>query len=331
MNKHSQSELDVIVIGSGLAGLSAADELCSAGYSVLIIDKGRGIGGRLATRRIAEATFDYGAQFFTARSTRFKDCVREWIKAGIAEEWYSSYPGNPNGHPRFRGVPTMTAVAKHLGKGKNVQQATRVERLVQTSTGWKVLTDTDQAFEAKALLITCPVPQTLALLSSSNITIAESTLQRLRKIDYERCIAVLATLDKPSDIPAPGALYLEQGPIAWISDNQLKKLSSVPSITIHGSANFSLDHFDHDRQQVGQTLIEAAKPYIGNSQIIDFQVHGWRFSKPITVDDSESLLITQTTQLPPIAVAGDAFAGPRFEGAVVSGWSAAQILQTALQ
>ena len=105
----------------------------------------------------------------------------------------------------------MTAVAKHLGKGKNVQQATRAERLVQTPTGWKVLTDTDQSFEAKALLITCPVPQTLALLSSSDITIAEPTLQRLRKIDYERCIAVLATLDKPSDIPAPGALFWNRG------------------------------------------------------------------------------------------------------------------------
>ena len=71
-------------------------------------------------------------------------------------------------------------------------------------------------------------------------------------------------------------------------------------------------------------LMDAAKPYIGNSQIVDFQVHGWRYSKPISVDDSESLLITQSSQLPPIAVAGDAFAGPRFEGAVVSGWSAAK-------
>lgn len=331
MDKHCQPELDVIVIGSGLSGLSAADKLGSNGYSVMLIDKGKGVGGRLASRRIAEATFDYGAQFFTARSTPFKHCVQEWIKAGVAEEWYSSYPGNPQGHPRYRGVPAMTAVAKYLAKGKNLLQATRIKRLIQTTTGWQVLTDTHQSFEAKALLITCPVPQTLDLLSVSGIAIADSILQRLSSIEYERCIAVMATLDASSDMAPPGALYLNTGPIAWLSDNEKKGLSSIPAITIHASADFSLKHFDHDRQQVGKELIDAAKPYIGNSQIVDFQVHGWRYSKPISVDDSESLLITQSSQLPPIAVAGDAFAGPRFEGAVVSGWSAAKTLEAALK
>lgn len=331
MDKHCQSEQDIIVVGSGLAGLSAADELCDAGYSVLLIDKGRGIGGRLATRRIANATFDYGAQFFTARSSRFKDCVKEWIKAGIAEEWYSSYPGNPNGHPRYRGVPTMTAVAKHLAQGKNLLQATRVERLVQIPSGWEVHVDTNQTFKAKALLITCPVPQILTLLSTSDIAIPENILKRLQTIEYERCIAVMASLDAPSDIAPPGALYFDQGAIAWISDNQQKGLSEKPAITVHASATFSLENFDRDRQKVGHELLDIARPHIGNSQIIDFQVHGWRFSKPTIVDNSESILITQSTQLPPIAVAGDAFAGPRFEGAVVSGWSAGKQLIKALK
>ena len=79
---------------------------------------------------------------------------------------------------------------------------------------------------------------------------------------------------------------------------------------------------------MGKELIDAAKPYIGNSQIVDFQVHGWRYSKPISVD--VRVCDSQSSQLPPIAVAGDAFAGPRFEGAVVSGWSAAKTLEAAL-
>lgn len=61
---------DVLIIGAGLAGLSAANELKRAGHNVLIIDKGRGIGGRLAGRRIGDASFDHGAQFFTAREDR---------------------------------------------------------------------------------------------------------------------------------------------------------------------------------------------------------------------------------------------------------------------
>jgi hypothetical protein len=81
---------------------------------VLVIDKGRGLGGRLAGRRIGEATFDHGAQFMTARSPRFQQTVSTWVAAGVAEEWYSSYPGQSKekseSHPRYRGVPTMTAV-----------------------------------------------------------------------------------------------------------------------------------------------------------------------------------------------------------------------------
>jgi renalase len=329
MNKH-QTLWDTIVIGSGLAGLSAAQQLQATGHSVLIIDKGRGVGGRLATRRIGDVSFDYGAQFFTARSPRFKQCVEQWIAEGVAEEWYSGYPGKPNSHARYRGVPTMTAVAKYLARDKNLQQATCVERISEISQGWQVSTDTAETFISRALLITCPVPQTLMLLSNSNISLALSMQERLERISYEHCIAVMALLDSPSNIPAPGALYLDQGPIAWISDNQKKKLSKIPAITLHASSDYSLENFDRDRQQVGLELLEHSKPWIGNCMIGDFQVHGWRYSKPTTVDHSESVLITESSNLPPIAVAGDAFAGPRFEGAVVSGWSAADTLQAVL-
>ena len=121
------STTDILIIGAGLAGLSAANDLQQAGHQVLLVDKGRGLGGRLAGRRIGDASFDHGAQFMTAREPRFKAAIASWIKAGVAEEWYSSYPGQPNGHPRYRGVPSMTAVAKYLAVGLDVLRTTRVD------------------------------------------------------------------------------------------------------------------------------------------------------------------------------------------------------------
>lgn len=53
--------------GAGMAGLTAAAELQRAGCRGLVLDKGRGVGGRLASRRIGGASFDHGAQFITAR------------------------------------------------------------------------------------------------------------------------------------------------------------------------------------------------------------------------------------------------------------------------
>jgi predicted NAD/FAD-dependent oxidoreductase len=103
-------------------------------------------------------------------------------------------------------------------------------------------------------------------------------------------------------------------------------VSKIPAVTIHGSGAFSADHLDDDRMAIGQQLIEAAKPYLGDAKVTDYQVHGWRYSKPTLVDDAPCMLLSETTDLPPLALAGDAFAGPRFEGAVQSGWAAAKTL-----
>jgi predicted NAD/FAD-dependent oxidoreductase len=56
-------ECDVAIIGAGIAGLCAALTLTQAGLKVVIVDKARGVGGRMATRRLGGAVIDHGAQF----------------------------------------------------------------------------------------------------------------------------------------------------------------------------------------------------------------------------------------------------------------------------
>ena len=43
---------DIAVIGAGMAGLVCAQQLSQAGYSVVVVEKSRGVGGRVATRRL---------------------------------------------------------------------------------------------------------------------------------------------------------------------------------------------------------------------------------------------------------------------------------------
>lgn len=52
---------DIAVIGAGIAGLVCAQQLSQAGYSVLVVEKSRGLGGRLATRRLHGTWADHGA------------------------------------------------------------------------------------------------------------------------------------------------------------------------------------------------------------------------------------------------------------------------------
>jgi predicted NAD/FAD-dependent oxidoreductase len=330
MKKSNSSPVDILIIGSGLAGLSAASKLSSKGLNVVVIDKGRGVGGRLAARRIGDAVFDNGAQFFTARSKEFQACVNQWVKAGVAEQWYKSYPGQPNGHPRYRGVPTMVSIAKYLAKEQNYLQSTRAESLSHDGCLWRVQLESKEVIVARSVIITSPVPQTLDLLNQGDTQLSSPIVERLQKIQYESCIAVMAVLDGPTSLADPGALALKQGPIAWISDNHKKGASPIPAITIHASGDYSAEYFKHDKLTVGRELIEHARPLFGDANVLDFQVHGWLYSKPTITDDDACLLVSIEQNMPPLVLAGDAFSGPRFEGAVLSGWSAAHKVEEAL-
>ena len=51
----------IVIIGAGVSGLLCGKRLTEAGHSVLLIDKGRNVGGRLSTRRTNGAIFHHGA------------------------------------------------------------------------------------------------------------------------------------------------------------------------------------------------------------------------------------------------------------------------------
>lgn len=318
----TESVADVLVIGAGMAGLIAAATLQRSGRRVLVVDKGRGVGGRMASRRIDGATFDHGAQFIIARSPRFAEIVDQMRRAGTVESWCCGFSGGDDAQTRWRGNPTMSDVAKDLALGLDVRLETPVAALRTLENGWRAEVGLDRAFTAGAVLMTPPVPQSLAILDAGGVVLAQEMRARLSNIEYERCLAVLAALRGPSIIPPPGGLVPKNGPIAWIADNQMKGISTEPSVTIHADHAFSVAHWDGDRAASGRALLDASAPWIGTG-ITQFQVHGWRYSRPIRRDVEPCLMVCPS---PPLVFAGDAFGDPNVEGAALSGWAAAELI-----
>ncbi len=114
-----------------MSGLVGARELSVAGWRVVVLEEGRGVGGRMATRRIGNATFDHGAQFFTVRSERFERLVAGWLEAGVIEEWTRGFADaegrhSYDGHPRYRGSEGMNSIPKHLARDLDVRTGERV-------------------------------------------------------------------------------------------------------------------------------------------------------------------------------------------------------------
>jgi len=311
---------DVLVIGAGVAGLSAAAALQKAGRRALIIEKSRGVGGRMATRRFDGASFDHGAQFVTARDPRFEEVLKNASAAGAAVEWCRGFAADADGHTRWRGHPGMTALARHLAADLEIVQEKQAAALRQMSDHWSIAMSDGEIWTARAVVLTAPVPQSLVLLEAGGVELDPALQQRLSTISYERCLAVMAWLDGPSRLPPPGGFAPAAGPISWIADNQIKGISTEPAITLHATDAFSLAHWDDDRSKTARQLLAAADEWIGTG-IKSHQIHGWRYSKPRQTDPLPCAVVSNS---PALVLAGDAFAGPRVEGAALSGWAAAE-------
>lgn len=315
-----------LIIGAGMAGLMAAQSLQANGWTVTVVDKGRGVGGRMATRRIENAVFDHGAQFFTVRDPSFASWVQQWEAAGIATVWSHGLPtpsdlSPSEGYARYRGASGMAAIAKRLASSLTVHTSTRIVQL-QQDVGWIVTAEDGQIFAADALMLTAPVPQSLELLANSHITLPPDVQQSLSEIAYHPCFAVMAVLDGPSNIPVPGALQIQEEPIAWLADNQQKGISPQSAVTIHAGPAFTREYLEADLTEVGQVLLAAAEKWLGSS-VVTFQVHRWLYSQPIHPYPARMLRVDVPA---PLVFAGDAFDGPRVEGAALSGLAAAQAL-----
>lgn len=69
---------DVVVVGAGLAGLSAARRLVAAGRSVTVLEARARVGGRTWTVPMGEGTFDLGGQWIGPGQPRMSALVAEF-------------------------------------------------------------------------------------------------------------------------------------------------------------------------------------------------------------------------------------------------------------
>ncbi len=319
----------VVVVGAGLAGLSAARALTVAGHEVTVFDKGRGPGGRMATRRIGAARVDHGAQFFTVRSDAFAAFVQPFVDDGLVVEWSRGFAqfgtnAEPDGFPRYRVRDGMNALPKALAEGLDVRCSSLVFAIRRSPAGghsasrWSVGLDDATSLDVDALVVTCPLAQSFSLLVTAEVAVPET----LWRTEYDRTLALLAVLDRPTAVPAPGGLQGAPG-FTFVADNAAKGISDVPVLTAHADPAWSEAHWNLPHEEALDLLVEAAAPWIGEAVIVERQLKRWRFATPRVIwpdacwfDDSFA----------PVALAGDAFAGPRVEGAVLSGLAAAAAL-----
>lgn len=301
---------EIAIVGAGMAGLACATQLARDGRQVTLFDKGRGPGGRMATRRaeIGGETlrFDHGAQYFTARDSGFQEQVALWESESVVAPWPAA------GEDAWVGTPAMNAPIKALAEPLEVQWAARVTDIVNSEQGWRLNVD-DEIHEFESVVFGIPAEQAAELLADIHAEFAD----RARRTQSRPCWALMAQF--PERLECGDVLRGGEGDtVSWAARNGAKPgHDGSESWVVHGSPDWSLAHLEEEAKSVAGQLLDA---FLHQAEVmpqapLHMAAHRWRFAMAEPIDGPDALWDAEAR----IGVAGDWLIAPRVEAAWLSG------------
>lgn len=341
--------LDTVIVGAGMAGLVCARRLQQAGYQVAILEKSRGLGGRMATRRLDGIPLDHGARFLHPQGDRPIYLANQLIQPGVLQSWHpQSFFLDKDGTLSPTAVPPcyvapagMSAVGKAIAADLAIFRQQRVTRITPQSDSWHIQAVQQMGdgsiseYGAKTLVLALPAPQILPLLASipSHSAVPESLLEAISTVAYAPCITVLAQYESPLD-GAAGSLpcdpttpwMVEAHPdtsFFWIGLDSSKRQTDGLNVVLHSSAQFAEAYLEAPTlQTVGETLLAQASQLISPWLAASYrwQVHRWRYAQ-VTVPHTSQ--VPGTDSPVPLVTCGDWTGCQGINSALESGWQAA--------
>ena len=287
----------MVVIGAGIAGAVAARLLADHGFDVVVLDKGRRVGGRTSRRRVDDVVLTHGA----VHLNESPDWFVSWAEAEVKAE---RMVATEDGYTLLDGPET---IAEWLN-GVDVVTSTTVTRLEQNGDTWVILDEEGNRWQASGVVLTAPLPQALRMLPSAPETWSAHP--------YEPTWTVV--LAHQEVCPASVRDGLIKAGLKMQADEDLR------GVVVHLSAEWSREHLEMERIDVTQAFLamvagvgKEALQWIREATV---QAHRWRFGR--------SSATGERSHLPRLVEAGDAWGEPVGTGgaALSSGaWAAANI------
>ncbi len=324
----------IAIIGTGIAGLSAAQALRDAGQVIHLFDKSRGSGGRMSSKRSDAGALDMGAQYFTARDRRFVNEVQRWQSNGWAEQWkpqlYNFKSGqltpSPDEQIRWVGTPRMSAITRALLDDLPVTFGCRITDVFQGEQHWNLL-DADGGNHGpfSHVIIATPAPQATALLAA-----APKLASAAAGVKMDPTWAIALAFDKPLDTPMQGC-FVQDSPLDWLARNRSKpgRDTTLDTWVLHATSAWSKAHLDLSREAVIEHLHGAFAELLHCTMPApSFSLaHRWLYARP---SNSHEFGVLADADLG-LFVCGDWCLSGRVEGAWLSGQEAARRLIEHLQ
>ncbi len=285
-------QTEITIIGAGMAGLACARRLRRAGHTPPVLDKGRGVGGRMATRRVStaagEISFDHGVQYLTTRDPDFAAALEDLGPA-------CAYWGDGADETRLVGNPGMSGVPRALADGIDVHLGKAVTAVRAVPGGWHV-TIGDARIETRRLVMTVPAPQAAVLLGRDH-----PLYSRVADIVMAPCLTLMAAF--PGDAPRPFVSRAsDDHALAWIAQDSSKpgRTSAVTTWVAQASADWSNQHLEETPEAIAAHMLPMLADAIGvaTQSAIHAAAHRWRYARtsaplgvPCLCSDDESLFV----------------------------------------
>jgi renalase len=343
---------NVIVVGAGMAGLVCARRLQAAGYQVSVLEKSRGVGGRLATRRLDGMPVDHGARFVEPTGERLQRLTDHWVHHGMLTLWrphtyYLDSTGqlnpDPLAPPYYVAPAGMSAIGKTLAAGLTVHRQQRVVAIAPTADHTWLLTTTrtddgtPQQYRTQGLVLALPAPQIGPLLAPLRSHPAMAALaDSLALVAYAPCITVMAHYTQHSSqadarLPClPQEPWMIEGhsdtPFFWVGLDSGKRQVEGLNVVLHSSATFAEHWLETPQlQPAGEALLASAGKLIAPwlAQPARWQVHRWRYARVETPNPHPLPTLSAPA---PLVACGDWCGDRHLDTALEAGWAAAAAL-----
>lgn len=306
-----------------MAGLACAQALHADGADVTRFDKASRPGGRLATRRTDELSFDHGAQYATAKGADFQAFV---AKAGeLVTAWDPAAV-----HPRWVGVPGMSAfahAAERRGVGTMLLRR-HVAFLERATDGWHlrhldaatirpgtVVDKGERTGPFDRVVLALPAPQAAGLLAA----LGHGFAAPVAAVVMAPCWTLMLAFADRQEGPDTRTL---EGTLDWIArDSSRPGRPRLPDGWVaNARPAWSRDHLEQGPDAVLAELHAAFRAETGITAAPMYAaVHRWRYAR------TESPLGQACLWDPDgLAVCGDWCLGARVEAAFDSGRAAAR-------
>lgn len=320
------------IVGAGIAGLSCATRLAAAGHEVCVFDKGRGPGGRMSTRRMpladGEASFDHGAQYFTAHDPGFVAQVAAWEADGVVARWPAA------GDNAWVGTPGMNAPVRALAAPLDVRWSTRVDALADGADGsgargrWRLDGEALDASGHDRVVVAVPAEQVSALLRAH----APAFAGRADATASQPCWTVMAAFDAPLPIPDDTLRGGDDDIIGWAARDSAKPgRAAGERWVLQATPAWSQAHLEDDATTVVAALLAAlaarrATALPAPSLAV---AHRWRYARSGGGSAEGGRFAGAGALWDPaagIGCCGDWLLGPRVEAAWLSGLALADAI-----